>query len=109
MSKLTKGSTAYIEPVSISLFNQGKANKIFDDVKTEGIKAVLKNNKRIAMIVSPSKYDEMTEIIEDCRLLLVAMNRMKANDKEAIPMSDVMKRLGITQEDLDNTDAAIET
>ena len=108
MSKSTKGNIAYIEPVSISMFNQGKANKIFEEVKTEGIKAVLKNNKRIGMIVSPSKYDEMTEMIEDCRLLLIAMNRIKKNNKKAVPMSDVMKRFGITQEDLDETDVDID-
>lgn len=106
--KAAKGSTVYIEPVSISLFNQGKANKIFDEVKTEGIKAVLKNNKRIAMIVSPAKYDEMTEMIEDCKLLLMAMSRMKASEKKAAPIRDVMEKFGITEEDLDDTDVDLD-
>ncbi|WP_312653877.1 type II toxin-antitoxin system Phd/YefM family antitoxin [Proteiniclasticum sp.] len=108
MSKIAESRTLYNEPVSISSFNQGKANKIFEEVNTEGIKVVLKNNKRIGVIVSPSKYDEMTELLEDCKLVLLAMNRMKSNHKKPVPMSDVMKRFGITQEDLDDTDVDID-
>lgn len=95
-------------PVSISSFNQGKANKIFEEVNIEGIKVVLKNNKRIGVIISPSKYDEMAELLEDYKLLLTAMDRMKSKNKEPVQLSDVMKRFGITQEDLDDTEVDID-
>lgn len=108
MGKITRGNTAYMEPVSISSFNQGKAKQIFEDAIAVGTKVVLKNNKRIAMIVSPSRYDEMVEKLEDCELLFKAMTRTETNEKIAVSMSDVMKRFGITQEDLDDTDVDID-
>lgn len=108
MRKTVKGNTAYIEPVSISLFNKGKANKIFEEVKNDGVKVVLKNNKRVGMILSPSRYDEMTEMVEECKLLLMAMNRIKSDESSIVEMSDVMRRFGISQEDLDETEVDLE-
>lgn len=108
MRKTVKGNTAYIEPVSISLFNKGKANKIFEEVKNDGVKVVLKNNKRVGMILSPSRYDEMTEMVEECRLLLMAMNRIKSDESSVVEMSDVMRRFGISQEDLDETEVDLD-
>ena len=108
MRKTVKGNTAYIEPVSISLFNKGKANKIFEEVKNDGVKVVLKNNKRVGMILSPSRYDEMTEMVEECRLLLMAMNRIKSDESSVVEMNDVMRRFGISQEDLDETEVDLD-
>lgn len=99
---------AYSEPISITAFNQGKANKVFEEVKKEGIKAVLKNNKRIGMLVSPKKYDEMTKMLEDYELLLTAMQRMNTSSGKTYSMKEVMTEFGITQEDLDNVEVDLD-
>jgi PHD/YefM family antitoxin component YafN of YafNO toxin-antitoxin module len=43
--------------VPITRFNEGQANKIFDEVKKEGVKIVLKNNKPIGVIMTPEMYE----------------------------------------------------
>lgn len=45
--------------VPITRFNEGQANKIFDEVKKEGVKIVLKNNKPIGVIMTPEMYESL--------------------------------------------------
>jgi len=45
--------------VPISRFNKGEANKIFDEVKEEGVKIVLKNNQPIGVIMTPQMYESL--------------------------------------------------
>ena len=99
-----RNSKMYSNLVSISSFNKGQANKIFEEVKVTGVTAVLKNNKRIGVIVSPSIYDEMIEKLEDYELMLVAEKRVNSvKNNESVSMKNVMKMTGITEEDLDKT------
>ena len=68
--------------ISISQFNRGLAGKIFQDVKNSGAKVVM-----------------------NARLLTLAVKRMeKCNPEETIPEEQVMKDLGITDDDLSDFD-----
>lgn len=95
--------------VPISRFNKGEASKIFDEVDKTGVKIVVKNNIPTGVIISPEKYNELLEEIENYHLYMEAEKRMKntRNDK-CISQEDLMVELGITEEDLSTVDVEIE-
>ena len=64
--------------VPISRFNKGEASKIFDEVNAGGVKIVVKNNKPACVLITPEKYEEMIETIENYYLFIEAEKRMKA-------------------------------
>ena len=87
--------------IPISQFNKGQANRIFSRAKSEGKLVVLKNNAPEAVILSPGEFQRMCEIEEDYRLLLIAQERLAAeNGQNAIGEKDVLSDLGITEESL---------
>ena len=86
--------------VPITLFNRGQAARIFDRLHSESQLVVLKNNQPAAVILSPSEYQRLSEIEEDYLLLREATARLSANTAPATPMDDVMRELGITEEEL---------
>ncbi|WP_443598535.1 type II toxin-antitoxin system Phd/YefM family antitoxin [Agathobacter sp.] len=91
--------------VPISQFNKGQASKIFDRLHSEKELIVLKNNQPSAIILSPEEYTRLTEIEEDYFLLLEATKRIEANgDKKVIPIDAVMTDLGISKEELMDTE-----
>ena len=93
--------------VPISRFNKGEANKIFDEVNSSGYKVVVKNNKPSCVLMSPQKYTEMMETLEDYQLYIEADKRMKAtSESDFISQDDVLKTFDLTQNDLDKTDEA---
>ena len=47
--------------VPISRFNKGEANKIFEEVKRDGFKVVIKNNQPIGVIMAPELYESLLE------------------------------------------------
>lgn len=99
--------------VPISQFNKGQAAKIFDRLHSERELIVLKNNQPSAIILSPEEYTRLTEIEEDYFLLLEANKRMEDNEdnenNETISFDAVMNNLGISEDDLlDTEDVDIE-
>lgn len=91
--------------VPISRFNKGEANKIFDEVNKNGYKIVVKNNKPTCVLITPERYREMEEIIENYNLLIEAERRMEnAKDDDFIYSEEVLLNLGITKEELSNID-----
>ena len=58
----------------------GEAGEIFDEVEKDGTKIVVKNNKPACILVSPSQYEEMMEVIEDFYSLLEVEKRMISSD-----------------------------
>lgn len=94
--------------VPISRFNKGEASKIFDEVDSCGYKIVVKNNKPSCVLISPSKYKEMVEILEDYKLYIEAEKRMKsASDSAFINQEDVLKKCGVSKEDINRAEAEI--
>lgn len=70
--------------VSISEFNKGQAGRIFEDVKANGPKVVLKNNQAEAVVLSPSQYSSLLEELEDALDLALAVQRLEKMDENKI-------------------------
>ena len=95
--------------IPITRFNKGEANKIFDEVQKAGTKIVMKNNTPACILISPEQYESLMEMLSDYLLLTEAENRMAANNPdENLSHDEVMKELGISQNDLDSIDVEIE-
>ena len=87
--------------VPITQFNRGQASRIFDRLHTESQLVVLKNNQPAAVILSPEEYARLSEIEEDYFLLIEATKRLAENSAPTTPMDEVIKELGITDEEID--------
>ncbi len=87
--------------VTISAFNKGQAGRIFDEVEHEGHKVVFKNNKRKAIILSPSLYDALIEMLSDQLLAEEADRRMAESSGKETTISELMENAGITEKDLE--------
>lgn len=102
-------STMLNSIVPISRFNKGEANKIFDEVNKSGYKIVVKNNKPACVLITPETYQQMVETIENYHLYVEAEKRMKnTNDIDFISSDDVLLKLGITKDELNNVEVDIE-
>ena len=86
--------------IPITQFNRGQASRIFDRLHTENQLVVLKNNQPAAVILSPAEYSRLSEIEENYMLLLEASERLANNTAPATPMEDVLKELGISDEEI---------
>ncbi|MEA3422543.1 MAG: type II toxin-antitoxin system Phd/YefM family antitoxin [Bacillota bacterium] len=94
--------------VSISRFNKGEAKKVFDEVNEAGQKIVLKNNKPISVLMSPSRYEEIMEALEDYVLYFEAEKRLASANNQYIPSNEILNELGIDESDLDDIEVEIE-
>lgn len=103
-------TAAITNTVSISQFNRGLAGKIFEDVRKNGTKVVIKNNEPAGVIMSTEEYLRIMDELEDARLLAIAMERMAHFDPAAaVPAEEVWQKAGLTEEDLaDFEDVEIE-
>lgn len=91
--------------ISITQFNRGLAGKIFQDVKNNGAKVVMKNNTPECVLLSPDEYVKLIDEINDARLLALAVQRMENfNPENTIPENQVMEHIGITDDDLTDFD-----
>ena len=87
--------------VPISNFNKGMAGKIFSDVRATGPKVVIKNNIPECVLISPEEYISMLDELEDMRLLAMARDRLSHTSGKTISHEEIMKKYGISQEELD--------
>lgn len=91
--------------VPITQFNRGLAGKIFEDVKKQGAKVVMKNNTPECVLMSPEEYLSLMEEVEDAKLLRLAESRLQNfTPAETIPAEDVYQKYGITDADLSDFD-----
>lgn len=98
---------AITNTVSITLFNRGLAGKIFEDVKKNGAKVVMKNNSAECVLMSPEEYLELMDRVNDANLLTLANSRVSQSDLDrAIPAEKLYSELGISAEDLADCDSA---
>lgn len=89
--------------VPVSMFNNGMAEKVFDDVKRDGTKVVIKNNFAECVLMSPEEYMRLNDEYNDFKLLALAHERMENFDpSKLLTEEEVFQSLGITQEELDN-------
>lgn len=95
--------------VPITRFNKGEAAKIFDEVESVGVKIVVKNNRPACVLVSPTQYEMLTEMLSDYALKAEAEKRVAINnDDDNVSHEEIMKELGITDEDLADVEVDIE-
>ena len=67
------------------------------------------NNRPACVLISPEQYEALVEMLSDYLLLTEADRRMAGNnDDENISHEEMMRRLGITREELDATYVEIE-
>ena len=93
--------------VPISRFNKGEANKIFSEVKNDGIRIVVKNNVPECVLISPEDYQQMIEKYENSLLLAEAAKR-SLEKVEAVSQNEVLKRYSLSETDLDDIDVELE-
>lgn len=91
--------------VSISQFSKGQATQVFDRLKNEPQLVVLKNNVPAAILLSPDEFSRLAEIEENYRLLMLAQERLENNNLiNTRSEADVMARLGISEEAVENAE-----
>lgn len=94
--------------ISISLFNRGLAGKIFDDVKNNGAKVVMKNNTPECVLLSPEEYIRLLDEANNARLLTAATERMSHFDPDTlITQEQVDQELGFSSSGYENTNNII--
>ena len=95
-------SGALRSTVPISLFNRGLAGKVFEEVRQQGAKVVMKNNAPECVLLSPEEY---LRLIDDAKLAALAAQRMQHFDADkAIPAEEVYQKYGISDADLADFD-----
>lgn len=95
--------------VPITRFNKGEANRIFEEVESGGTKIVMKNNTPACVLMSPSRYEALMEMLADFIVQEEAEERMsRYHPQESLSREEMMESLGITQEDLAGVDVEIE-
>ncbi len=87
--------------VPITRFNRGEANKIFDEVRAAGCKIVLKNNEPACVLITPERFQEMVDMIDDQYLLALAEERIKNDNGVTHSAEDVYTELGIERDEHD--------
>ena len=92
---MTTVRSAIENTVPISQFNRGMAGKIFEDVKQNGAKVVMKNNTPECVLLSPDEYIKLLDALNDAKLLALAAQRMEHYDPEnTIPQETVDREFG---------------
>lgn len=61
-------SGALRSTVPISLFNRGLAGKVFEEVRQQGAKVVMKNNAPECVLLSPEEYLRLIDEVNDAKL-----------------------------------------
>ena len=98
-------TSAIRNTVPITLFNRGLAGKIFEEVKQQGSKVVMKNNTPECVLLSPEEYLHLMDEVNDAKLAALAAERMQHFDPAAaIPAKEVYRSHGITEADLASMD-----
>ena len=98
-------SGALRSTVPISLFNRGLAGKVFEEVRQQGAKVVMKNNAPECVLLSPEEYLRLIDEVNDAKLAALAAQRMQNFDADkAIPAEEVYQKYGISDADLADFD-----
>ena len=88
--------------VPISLFNRGQAGKIFEEVRRNGAKVVMKNNVAECVLLSPEEYVRLMDELNDRKLEAIAAGRLARSDPQnLVSWDEMMQELGLTEQDLE--------
>ena len=93
----------------ITRFNRGEAGKIFEEVRESGFGVVVKNNMPVCVLLSPERYQSLIELVSDSLLLEEAERRMASySESENVSHEEMLKKLGISENDLADVKVEIE-
>lgn len=98
-----EANTLLKNTVFISQFNKGQAKKIFAEVKQTGMKIVFKNNEPECVLLSPDKYIELMEEIENALDYAMAIERIES-DSKIYSLDDIKDEFDVTEKDLDEVE-----
>ena len=87
--------------VPITRFNRGEASKIFDEVRETGCKIVVKNNAPACVLITPERYNEMVNMIEDQYLLALVEERERNSTGMTYAFEEILAEDGLTFADID--------
>ena len=88
--------------VPLSMFNEVGAAKVFEDVRQNGTKVVMKDDLPECVLMSPEEYVRISDECNDAKLLALAIQRMRNFDRsKLISQEEFDKMFGITEEDLE--------
>ncbi len=73
---MAKVRDAIENTVSISMLNKGYAGQIFEEVRANGTKIVIKNNVPECVLVSPEEYLAMLDELSEYRAVAAAALRL---------------------------------
>ena len=94
--------------VPISRFDRGGASRVFDALDHDGPTIVMENDHPVCVILSPKQYEVIIQMLAFTFLLEEAESRMAMNDDtKNISQEEIMRTLGINQEELDAIDVEI--
>ncbi|MCL2088637.1 MAG: type II toxin-antitoxin system Phd/YefM family antitoxin [Oscillospiraceae bacterium] len=88
--------------IPITRFNRGEANKIFDEVRETGCKVVVKNNAPTCVLLTPERYREMVDELEEARLYSLISERLKNDIGVTVSHEEMLRRCDIISEELDD-------
>lgn len=88
--------------VTVSEIGRGKITSVLNDLSVDKQPYfIIRNNRAEAAILTIEDLTKLLEIRENYELLQLAVERMKNFDSEkTIPMDDVMKKYGITEDEV---------
>ena len=81
---------------------------IFDDVKKNGTKIVIKNNVPECILISPEDYLNLIEKIEDAKLYEMAQERIAQDNGKRYSQKQIMEEFGISEDDLNEEEIEFE-
>lgn len=82
--------------VPIAEFNSGKADKIFEEVRENGAKVVIKNNRPECVLMSPEEYISLIEELENTADVKLTYKRLSDyNPKDTISQESFEEKYGI--------------
>ena len=87
--------------IPISRFDKGEADEIFDEVRESGWKIVVKNNVPACVMLTPERYKEMMELIEDEYLLALVEERERNGSGVTYSFEEVLAKDGLTLADVE--------
>jgi len=88
--------------VTVTEIGRGKITSVLNDIsKDKQPYFIIRNNKPEAAIVPIEDLASLLEIQENYELLQLAVERMKTFDSsKSIPMSEIMMKYGITEDEV---------
>ena len=89
--------------IKIYCLTNENTGKTFVNIKINDSKDKTKNNESVCISLSPKEFFDLVNQIEDIQLLLLAKNREKSLNRGRIfTEQEVLKRLNISENELEN-------